>query len=302
MTKIDLHVHCAVCRRELPGQNPYLPEANYLCDASELLSSMDAQGIAAAVLMSSGERPGSGLTVCNDDCAAICRSHPGRLHWMCNLDPCSPETVYDRLAACQAAGAIGVGELMINEWLDSPFLSAVFAAAEALGLPVTFHMSPEPGCNYGICDRPGLPLLEELLRSHPRLMVVGHSQPFWMEISADCPTDPAGRNGMGRGPVVPGGRLEQLLERYPNLYCDLSAYSGFCALTRDEDYGPAFVRRFADRLLYATDCTNKYTVPPLGRTLDQWIAEGRISRTDGEKIFFRNAARLYGPAFDPVVE
>ena len=297
MTKIDLHVHCAPQRRELSGQNPYLPQANYLCGPEELVETLNTQGITAAVLMSSGEAEGDGLTVGNAACADICRRYPTRLRWMCNLDPCDPAEVYDRLAACRAAGAIGVGELMVNQWLDSPFLSAVFAAAEELGLPVTFHMSPEPGYNYGVCDRPGLPLLEEVLRAHPRLAVVGHSQPFWTEISAGCPTDPAGRNGNGRGPVTPGGRLEQLLEQYPNLYCDLSAYSGFCALTRDEAYGATFVQRFAGRLLYATDCTNRYTVPPLGQTLERWLAEGRIGPQAAEQIFARNAARLYAPAF-----
>lgn len=301
MTKIDLHVHCAPKRRDLPGQNPYLPQANYLCDPEELVALLDDQGIAAAVLMSSGEAVGDGLAVGNTDCAAICGRYPTRLRWMCNLDPCDPAKVHERLAACQAAGAVGVGELSVNQWMHSPFLSAVFAAAEDLGMPVTFHMSPEPGFNYGICDRPGLPLLEELLRAHPRLTVVGHSQPFWIEISADCPADAAGRNAMGRGPVVPGGRLEQLLERYPNLYCDLSAYSAFCALTRDEAYGAAFVERFAGRLLYATDCTNRYTVPPLGRTLVRWLAEGRISAQAAGQVFARNAARLYAPAFETVM-
>ena len=47
------------------------------------------------------------------------------------------ETPYDRMARCKEQGAVGVGELAVNQWLDSPFLTALFAAAQRLELPVT---------------------------------------------------------------------------------------------------------------------------------------------------------------------
>lgn len=165
------------------------------------------------------------------------------------------ETVYDRLAFCKANGAIGIGELMINKKIDNPFLEALFTAAEKLELPVTIHLSPEEGFKYGIADEPGLPLLESLLIRHPNLKILGHSQTFWIEMSGDAPKDKEGRYKMGKGPVLPGGRLPELFSKYPNLYGDLSANSAGKAIMRDPEFGLAFLDTYADRLFFATDYT-----------------------------------------------
>ena len=132
---------------------------------------------------------------------------------------------------------MGIGELMINRRLDDPLLREIFAAAGELGLPVTFHMSPRVGFGYGVVDDPGLPLLEKTLQDFPDTIFLGHSQPFWIEMSGDAPTDAEGRNAWGQGPVVPGGRVPALFEKYPNLYGDLSANSAGCALMRDPEFG-----------------------------------------------------------------
>ena len=60
--------------------------------------------------------------------------------------------------------AVGVGELFINEKIDSPIIQAIFVAAEQLELPILFHMSPEIGYGYGIVDDPKLPILEKALK------------------------------------------------------------------------------------------------------------------------------------------
>ena len=298
MKKTDIHVHCAQKRIDLDFGNPQDPQSHYVCDAEELLETMDAHGIGRAILMSAGETANSGvfgLGADNETCRAICSSYPDRMAWMCNFDPVAPDTLQKRMAACKAQGAVGIGEVMVNQWMDSEYLAALFAAAEKLELPVTCHMSPEPGMSYGVCDRAGLPLLKETLRQHPNLKFLGHSQVFWLEISGDCPKDdPAARNGYGNGPVTPGGRLEQLFASYPNLYGDLSAFSAFCAITRDPEYGLAFLERFQDRLLFATDMTNRRNVPPLERFLDDWAKSGRLSAAAYEKICRTNAQKLYG--------
>ena len=299
MNKIDIHVHCAPQRFALPA-TPWQPDANYVAEPDEIKHTLRAQGIGHAVLMSSGEAPeGSPYTLgaYNGDCAAIAAADPAYFSWMCAINPAEPATVYDRLAACKENGAVGVGEIMINQWLDSPFLSEVFSAAEKLGLPILCHMSPEPGFSYGVCDRPGLPLLEQALQRHPGLKWIGHSQLFWLEISGDCPrSGNAERSGMGRGPVAPGGRLGYLLKTYPNLYADLSAYSGSCAILRDEEYGLRFLHTWADRLLFGTDTTNQHTVFPLGNFLDNCLTDGRLSEADHTAICRGNAQALLGIA------
>lgn len=285
MKKIDLHLHC------VPAP---LPAGSGLqaSTAAEMVPHLEELGIEKAVLMSAGEQDaplGS-----NESNRRICEEFPHRFAWMCNLDPVDPPTIRQRLARYKAQGAVGIGELMINRRLDDPFLREVFASAGDLGLPVTFHMSPRVGFGYGVVDDPGLPLLEQALRDFPGTIFVGHSQPFWAEISGDAPTDPEGRNAWGKGPVVPGGRVPELFEKYPNLYGDLSANSAGCALMRDPDFGLAFLARHAHRLFFATDMVHTGMVFPLGAWLDEQHAQGRLSPHAYQSICRRNAQRVYG--------
>lgn len=284
--KIDLHLHLSL---------NFVPRSDkmFISSAEEMLPHLDELGIRKGVLMSSGEGGGMPFGT-NEQNRAIVQKLPERYAWMCNLDPVDADTVYERLARYKEQGAVGIGELMINRPLDDPFLKEVFAAAQKLEMPVTFHMSPEEGFSYGVVDRPGLPLLEETLKEYPDCRILGHSQAFWIEMSADAPTDREGRNQWGKGPVVPGGRVPALFERYPNLYGDLSANSAGCAVMRDPAFGLDFLERYADRLFFATDMVNAEMVFPLGAWLDEQAEAGRLSRAAYEKICFKNAQRVFG--------
>ena len=285
MKKIDLHLHLAL--------QPVLRDGKpFVSSPKEMLPHMEKLGIGKGVLMSGGET--GGFVAGNDAVREICQAHPEHFAWMCNLDEENAETVYDRLAQYKAQGAIGVGEIMINKRIDHPFLDALFSAAEKLELPVTIHMSPEEGFNYGVVDDPGLPLLEELLQKHPKLKVLGHSQVFWIEISGDAPVDKESRNKWGSGPVVPGGRVPELFAKYENLYGDLSANSAGKAIMRDPEFGLQFLEQFADRLFFATDMLNDQMVYPLGGWLDEQMATGALKRETYEKICWGNAQRVFG--------
>ena len=285
MKKIDLHLHLT------PFQIPKLGKLN-LASGKNMLPHLEELGIGKGVLMSSAE---GGLPFgTNKANRKICQKFPDRYSWMCAVDPKGKEPVYDRLARFKSQGAIGVGELTCNRRLDDPFLQELFAAAEKLQMPVTIHMSPEVGYSYGVVDDPGLPLLETVLAKFPDLKILGHSQPFWIEMSADAPKDKEGRNSWGDGPVVPGGRVPELFEKYPNLYGDLSANSGSRAIMRDEEFGLAFLEKYAERLFFATDMVNADMVFPLGGWLDRMVAEGKLSRRAYELICFENARRVFG--------
>ena len=285
MKKIDLHLHCTAA--PVPRT-----DGLFVSTAAEMVPLLEALGIEKAVLMSAGE-PDHPLGS-NESNRRICQADPRHFAWMCNPGAAEPKTLRQRLAAYKAQGAVGIGELMLNRPLDDPLLREIFAAAGDLGLPVTFHMSPRVGFGYGVVDDPGLPLLEKTLRDFPRTIFVGHSQPFWIEISGDAPADPEGRNAWGRGPVVPGGRVPELFARYPNLYGDLSANSAGCAILRDPDFGLAFLESYSDRLFFATDMVNTEMVFPLGAWLDDRRAEGRLSPAAYESICRENARRVYG--------
>ena len=289
MQKIDMHIHVA-------QSAVYKKDKLFVSEPGSMLRHMDELGIEKAVLMSAGEGPADlGSNNANRN---ICAWYPDRFLWMCNVDICDPNAVYDKLADCKAQGAVGIGELMQNLPLDHPFLQAVFAAAQKLRLPVTFHMSPEEGCNYGVVDKPGLPLLEQTLQAFPDVKFLGHSQPFWIEISGDAPTDPKGRNAWGKGPVAPGGALIRLFETYPNLYGDLSANSGARAIMRDEEFGIRFLEKYADRLLFATDMLNAEQTMPLAGWMEEKLAEGKLSEETCRKIFYKNACCILS---DPMV-
>ena len=286
MKKIDLHMHIMTTL-----SIPKIGKIN-LSSPKKMIVHMEELGIGKAVLMSSGEKKipfGK-----NSTCKKICEKYPNHFAWMCMLDEKDEGTVYDRLAEYKRQGAVGVGELTINKPLNDSFLQAVFTAAEKLELPVTIHMSPEVGYSYGVVDNPRLPLLEEVLKKYPKLKVLGHSQTFWIEMSADAPDSKEERNSWGKGPVVSGGRVPDLFEKYENLYGDLSANSAGQAIMRDPEFGLNFLETYADRLFFATDMVNSDMVFPLGAWLDEQVEKGALSRKTYEKICWKNAQRVFG--------
>lgn len=283
--KIDIHLHLS--ERPIPDGL-----GMKISSGAEMLPHLDELGIGFGIIMSSGET--QAMFGSNASCRRIAEQYPDRYAWMCGLDETEPETVYERLKQYREEGAVGVGELAVNHRLDHPFLEAVFQAAEALGLPVLFHMSPEEGFQYGVVDEPGLPLLERALNKYPKLIFIGHSQPFWHEISGDAGKSREERYEWGKGPVTPGGRLGQLFEKYPNLYGDLSANSGGCAMMRDEVFGLAFLEAWKDRLMFGTDMVNVDMEFPLGGWLDQKVEEGALSFTACQAIVSGNAKRIFG--------
>lgn len=286
MKKIDLHMH-VMTTWNIPKMGKF-----NLSNPEKMLAHMDELGIEKAVLMSSGEK--KSLFGKNETNRKICEKYPERFAWMCTLDPVDEATVYDRLAKYKKEGAIGIGELTVNKPLDHSFLQAVFAAAEKLQMPVTIHMSPQEGYSYGVVDEPRLPLLEGVLQKYPHLMILGHSQTFWIEMSADAPDDKEGRNSWGQGPVRKGGRVPELFAKYENLYGDLSANSAGCAIMRDPEFGLQFLEDYADRLFFATDMVNSDMVFPLGAWLDEQVKKGTLSRDAYEKICRKNAQRVFG--------
>ena len=259
----------------------------HLSSAEKMIPHLKELGIRKAVLMSGCEKKlpmGK-----NSTSRKICEKYPEYFAWMCMLDDKNPETVYDRLALYKSQGAIGVGEMSINKRLDDPFLQAVFTAAEKLNMPITIHMSPEVGYSYGVVDEPRLPLLENVLKTYPKLKILGHSQTFWIEMSKDAPDIKEERNSWGKGPVVPGGRVPELFAKYENLYGDLSAGSGGSAIMRDEAFGLWFLETFQDRLFFATDMLNTETVQPLASWMEEKLREGKMAPEAYEKILRGNA-------------
>lgn len=276
--KLDIHVHLAA------KGNPM-----GMFDADSRMEFDKFYGVDKCVLMTLPESvPG---TLTGKDAVMICSKHPDHYAWMCNVDPDGTETTYNALKKYKDMGAVGVGELFCLRRFDDPVMDHLFSCCEELGLSILFHMSPN-GINYGVIDEPGLPLLEQALIKHPRLNFIGHSQPFWFEISQY----PKGlsaeeRNVYPTGKVIPG-RVPYLLEKYPNLYADLSADSGGNALIRDEEYAIDFLNKFQDKLMFGSDVTNADFIYPLAFYLDSLLHQDKISDEVYMKICRGNAEKL----------
>lgn len=273
MKKIDIHLH-------LQNDKSLMEQSSTV---AEMLPHLDELGIGHGVLMAISNQ-------WNEHNKKSVAQYPDRYSWMCHVE--LNDDIEGQLIRHKADGAVGVGEITHNIWIENEKIQQLFTAAEKLNMPVLFHMSGEEGFSYGICDKPGLTMLEAALKKYPNLKFIGHSQTFWHEMTADAATDTESRNQWGQGPVKPGGRIPYLFENYPNLYGDLSANSGGQAIMRDEEFGLEFLHKYADRLFFATDMVNVGMTFPLGAYLDRQHANGKISTEDYEKICWKNAEKL----------
>jgi len=216
---------------------------------------------------------------------------------MCNIDPrylCnSPRADFrPMLEAYKELGCKGVGEYMPNIPFDDPLNMNFFSQVEEVGLPLTFHVSRAVGVSYGCVDEPGLPRFERVLKAHPNLIFLGHSQLFWAEVGANLIED-GERISRPKGPVTPG-RLVELMRKYPNLHGDLSAGSGLNAISRDPEFGHDFMEEFQDKLYWGTDIASDPQDLPIVAYFQKLKADRIISEEAYEKITWRNANRLLG--------
>ena len=221
---------------------------------------------------------------------------PERLLWFCNVDPRAIGNATDTdlgylLEHYKKLGAKGVGELTSNLYADDPKTDNLFSYCEELDLPVTIHIAPEPTGFYGIVDELGLPRIEKMLKKHPKLKILGHSQPFWAEIGDNVTNE--NRNRYVKGEVR-NGRLPELLRRYENLYCDLSAGSGANAMMRDREHAAAFLAEFSDRVLWGCDiCRHGQTFPfEFDAFLTSMRESGELSEENYVKLVRGNACKL----------
>jgi hypothetical protein len=84
------------------------------------------------------------------------------------------------------------------------------------------------------------------------------------------------------------------MRNHPNLRGDLSAESGYNAISRDPESGCRFLEEFQDRLYFGTDIANVPQDLPIVSYFQDLKQERRISRSAYEKIAWRNAAALLG--------
>jgi len=119
-----------------------------------------------------------------------------------------------------------------------------------------------------------------ILDLYPTINFIGHGPLFWKHISKhDEPS-----SAYPKGHISEKGLLCYFLDHYPNLYADISAYSGFNALQRDIHFSKQFVHDYSHKLIFGTDNTH-YGHENLLKSL-------KLSSEILNQIFWENAYKL----------
>ncbi len=286
---IDIHVHV----RRVPGP-PRNGKPAY-ATPDQLIARYDALGIEKGILLPELNPECSYGPQSNEDIIEIARAYPNRFVPFCNIDPRSMTNscdapLTDLLRYYKEQGCKGIGEICANLPFQDPLVQNLFKHVQEIGFPLTFHISPELGRNYGLYDEPGLPQFTRCLEKFPHLKFLAHSQSFWAEMAPlEKPSD---RWGYPSYPVRKEGVVPRLFRRYPNLLGDLSAGSGCNALKRDPEYAAQFMNEFQDRLFFGTDICAPDSDTPLVDFMLELRHTGKLSEEVFRKIASENAIRL----------
>ena len=274
---IDFHLHINHMKRDL----------------TKTIAHVEGLGCEKAVFLPI-EDIASGLFLTTDEVLDAHRQYPQRVIPFCQVD-LRRDGFERRIRAYAKAGCRGYGEQKQQMPLNDPRIARMLEAISEFEWCCTFHFQDGPkGFNQGIEQH-----LEPLLKRYPRVKFIGHAQSWWSHISADAPSPEVSL--YPKGPVKPGGLIDRLLADYENLYGDISAGSGYLALSRDEGFTAGFIRRHRRKLLFATDCPchdghgANWKGGCFGRNMLALLA--RTADADTRRDIYRNnAARLLGLA------
>ena len=284
LPKIDIHSHAT------PEALTWRSNGQTFCTPTQLRQMYDRLNVEKGVLLPPPKEMSS------REARNLVRDYPETFGWwFCNFDPINeyndPEADLSvEMMAYKRAGARGIGETVWNRYFDDPYILNMFRHAERCQLPVIFHIGNK-GNDYGLVDELGLPRLEKVLGMFPKLKFFGHSQKFWAEIG-QCSAQE--RDGYPTGKVK-AGRVVELLRKYPNLNCDISAGSGANALIRDPEFAYDFIEEFQDRIFFGLDiCAPQDSGIRVqqGAFLDDAMQKGKISYSAYEKVCRGNALEL----------
>jgi len=269
---IDFHVHMGnIYRDRYPGRT--------VLSAHQLVDRMNREGIERSVLLPLESPEGSWGYFLTEEAVAARDLYPERLIAFLCVDPRYPRAaeLIDFFVAHH--GCRGFGEHVNGLAFDDPRNKIIYAKCDEHGLPLVFEINP------GLCyDEVGLPRLESCLKEFRNVKFVGHGPSFWAAISGDDD----GKGGYPARRITAGGALDRLFAEHETLYADLSAHSGYNAMTRDPEFTRGFIARHWRRLLWGTDyLTHDQPLPQV-----QWLRTLQVSEEVREAIASGNARSL----------
>lgn len=237
---IDMHTHIGT-----------YTNGNKELTAKSLVEWMDEHNIEKSVVLPLVSPESTTYLQLPDAAIKAAKEFPDRLIPFCSIDPRAIvrgglEGLVQIIQKYVDQGAKGFGEHKVGLDFDDPLMMRVYEACQEVGIPLLFHID-----NIRGKDKPGLPRLENAVRSFPELDFIGHGPGWWASISGL--DDQKALGGYPKGKVLPGGAIDRLMDKYPNIYGDLSAGSGSNAISRDLEFGREFLIRRQDRICFGTD-------------------------------------------------
>ncbi len=202
-------------------------------------------------------------------------------------DPRLPDAIDKLNTAIDLYGVKVYGELKLRMMYDNFDAIRMFRFCGEKGLPVTVHLDyefdhgvtyPRPNYWYG----GGIEAFERAVAQCPETNFLGHAPGFWAHISKGYTPEKDGPYPTGK--VTPGGKVEEMLEKYPNLYCDMSAGSGCNAFSRDPEFAKKFLITWQDRILYARDYFDNIH--------QEFLNSLDLPKEVLDKIYYKNALKL----------
>lgn len=228
-----------------------------------MLEWMDKYEIDKAVILPIESPEAGGPYRTTNECLEVGHEYPDRFIPFCVVDP--RMRVYDRdkrelfvevIRQYIEEGARGFGEVKCEVPIDDERMQLLYEICGDHDLPMLFHTDDQ-----SMMDEVGLPNLERMLQEFPDTNFIMHSHGWWSHISADVEKEDLARGANPEGSIKEGGRCDQLLTDYDNVYGDISAGSGWNALTRDKDYIQSFLESHHDQLLFGSDRLGSWDPP-----------------------------------------
>lgn len=154
-------------------------------------------------------------------------------------DPRDPFALDKLDAAVHTYGVKVCGEWKHRVMFDNPDAVEIYKYCGEKGIPVLVHLDypvykekvfPRKHYWYG----GGIGPFERALEQCPETVFIGHAPGFWRHFYSD-------------------DKVPELMRKYLNLYCDISAGSGYDALSRDLEFTKTFIAEFSDRILHGRD-------------------------------------------------
>jgi len=270
---IDVHTHIGTVWN---GNKELTPKG--------LLDWMDEHDVEKSVLLPLTSPESASFLLLTEPALKAAKDHPDRFIPFCSIDPRTSvvgglKGLIGIIRKYVDQGAKGFGEHKVGLKFDDPLMMRVYEACQEVGIPLLFHMDTRRGK-----DEPGLPRLEHALVTFPKVDFIGHGPGWWASISGSVEK----LGGYPEDKVEPDGAIDRLMEKYPNIYGDLSAGSGANSISRDLEFGREFLIRRQDRLLFGTDYLQPGQKVPQFDLLDSLNLPSPIQA----KIYRENATRV----------